>query len=67
LKSKPNRYRLQRNFGLGASGGVVQLSADLKKDELANAPAFKSLKDIEAEKRAAERPVRPSTGGGQPR
>jgi hypothetical protein len=44
--------------------GGVQLTADLKKDELANAPAFKSRKDIEAEKRASERPVGPT--GGQP-
>src|SRR5262245_56672949 len=42
----------------------VRLTADLKKDDLANAPAFKSRKDIEAEKRASERPVRPSPGGG---
>jgi hypothetical protein len=52
-----------------AEGGV-NLVSDLNKDELANAPAFKSRKDIEAEKRAAERPVRPptgtGTGGGQP-
>ena len=46
-----------------AEGGVVLVS-DLKKDELANAPAFKSRKDIEAEKRASERPVRPPTGPG---
>jgi hypothetical protein len=46
-----------------AEGGV-ELVSDLKKDELANAPAFKSRKDIEAEKRASERPVRPPTGPG---
>ncbi len=46
-----------------ADGGV-SLVSDLKKDDLANAPAFKSRKDIEAEKRAAERPVRPPTGTG---
>jgi sporulation protein YlmC with PRC-barrel domain len=44
--------------------GSVRLVADLKKDELANAPAFKSRKDIEAEKRAGERPARPSPGPG---
>jgi sporulation protein YlmC with PRC-barrel domain len=50
-----------------ATDGSVRLVADLKKDELANAPAFKSRKDIEAEKRAGERPARPSPGtsGGQ--
>src|SRR5688572_16872131 len=49
-----------------AEGGV-NLVSDLKKDELANAPAFKSLKDIDAEKRASERqtrPTTPGTGGG---
>jgi hypothetical protein len=44
--------------------GGVNLVADLKKDDLANAPAFKSRKDIEAEKRASERPVRPATPPG---
>lgn len=46
--------------------GTVKLVADLKRDELANAPAFKSRKDIEAEKRASERPVQPKPGGGGP-
>jgi hypothetical protein len=54
-----------------APDGSVKLTADLKKDDLANAPAFKSRRDIEAEKKAAERPVRPTpgtgTGGGGPR
>jgi hypothetical protein len=47
-----------------ATDGTVKLTADLKKDELSNAPAFKSRKDIEAEKRASERPARPSPGTG---
>jgi hypothetical protein len=47
--------------------GTVKLIADLKRDELANAPAFKSRKDVEAEKRATERPVQPKPGGGGPR
>jgi hypothetical protein len=46
-----------------AEGGV-SLVMDIKKDDLANAPAFKSRKDIEAEKRASERPARPPTGTG---
>jgi len=46
-----------------AEGGV-ELVSDVKKDELAKAPAFKSRKDIEAEKRASERPARPSPGTG---
>jgi hypothetical protein len=48
-----------------AADGSIKLTADLKKDDLANAPAFKSRKDIEAEKRASERPSRPSPGGGK--
>jgi hypothetical protein len=47
-----------------AADGTVKLTADLKKDDLANAPAFKSRKDIEAQKRASERPT-PAPGGGQ--
>jgi hypothetical protein len=53
-----------------AADGSVRLVADLTKADLANAPTFKSRKDIEAEKRAAERPVRPpgaGTGGQQTR
>ena len=45
--------------------GSKKLVTDLKRDDLANAPAFKSRKDIEAEKRASERPARPSPGGGK--
>lgn len=44
--------------------GTVKLTTDLKKDDLANAPPFKSRKDIEAEKRAAERPTQPKPGPG---
>jgi sporulation protein YlmC with PRC-barrel domain len=47
-----------------AADGTVKLTADLKKDEVAKAPEFKSRKQIEAEKRAAERPQRPTTGPG---
>jgi hypothetical protein len=50
-----------------AADGTVKLTADLKKDDLANAPAFKSRRDIEAEKRASERPKSPGgpgVGGG---
>jgi hypothetical protein len=46
-----------------APDGSVKLTADLKRDELANAPAFKSRKDIEAEKRAAERPTQTKPPG----
>ena len=53
-----------------ATDGTVTLTADLKRDDLANAPAFKSRRDIAAEKRASERPKSqgtPGTGGGGPR
>jgi PRC-barrel domain len=42
--------------------GSVKLTSDVKKDDLANAPAFKTRKDIENEKRAAERPTTPAPG-----
>ena len=45
----------------GADGGR-KLVTDLKRDDLANAPAFKSRRDIEAEKRASERPTQPRPG-----
>ena len=35
--------------------GSVQLMMDVKKEELTNAPSFKSKKDQDAEKQAAER------------
>ena len=38
------------------TAGGVQLTADLKKEDLSKAPAFKSRKDMEAEKKASERP-----------
>lgn len=45
--------RLQ--IGHNADGGL-QLTMDVKKEELTNAPTFKSKKDQDAEKQAAERP-----------
>src|SRR5204863_3533889 len=45
--------RLQ--IGHSADGGL-QLVMDVKKEELANAPSFKSKKEQDAEKQAAERP-----------
>ena len=36
--------------------GSVKLSSDITKESLSNAPAFKSRKDMESEKRAAARP-----------
>ena len=46
--------------------GAVQLTMDTKKEELANAPSFKSKREMDNEKRAAESqrnvPTRPSTG-----
>jgi len=42
------------------TNGTVKLVMDMKREDLANAPAFKSRRDIEAEKRAAERPSPPA-------
>jgi sporulation protein YlmC with PRC-barrel domain len=39
--------------------GKVKLVMDVKREELANAPPFKSRREIESEKRAAERPSPP--------
>ena len=43
-----------------AADGSVKLTMDAKKEELANAPAFKSLRDAEQERKRSEAPV-PST------
>jgi sporulation protein YlmC with PRC-barrel domain len=56
----------QLKISPGADGSR-KLVTDLKRDELANAPAFKSRKDIEADKRASERPTQPRPGGGPQR
>lgn len=40
-----------------AADGSVKLTMDMKKDELANAPTFRSLRDIEAEKKRSEAPA----------
>ena len=45
-----DRLHIQRN-----GNGHVQLTMDVKKDELANAPSFKSKAELDAEKQAAER------------
>jgi sporulation protein YlmC with PRC-barrel domain len=44
--------------------GTVQLMMDAKKEELANTPAFKSKRDQDAERQAAERAKTPNPGGG---
>ena len=36
--------------------GAMELAMDVKKEELTNTPTFKSKKDQDAEKQAAERP-----------
>ena len=41
--------------------GTLQLAMDMTKEELSNAPTFKSLRDVQAEKRAQERPALPPT------
>ena len=40
----------------------MQLTMDAKKEELANAPSFKSKKDVDAERQSAERASNPPTG-----
>jgi sporulation protein YlmC with PRC-barrel domain len=51
-----------------AQTGGVQLMMDAKKEELANTPSFKSKRDQDAEKQAAERARSlPQGGGGMPR
>ena len=44
--------------------GSVQLIMDAKKEELTNTPAFKSKRDQESERQAAERSKAPAPGGG---
>jgi sporulation protein YlmC with PRC-barrel domain len=44
-------------------GGGLQLMMDAKKDELANAPSFKSKRDQDAERQAAERARSQPQGG----
>lgn len=41
----------------------LQITASATKDELSQAPAFKSRKDMAADKRAADRPTSPSNPG----
>ena len=41
--------------------GTVQLTMDIKKEELTNAPTFKSKRDQDAEKRRDEAPQRPTS------
>jgi hypothetical protein len=48
---------------LNQTSDGLQLTMDVKKEELANAPAFKSLRDQNAERQAQERP-RPPAGPG---
>jgi hypothetical protein len=46
-------------------GGGLQLTMDAKKEELANAPSFKSKRDQDSERQAAERARnQPPAGGG---
>jgi sporulation protein YlmC with PRC-barrel domain len=47
-----------------AKDGTVQLTMDAKKEELANTPTFKSKRDQDSEKQAAERARTPATPGG---
>jgi sporulation protein YlmC with PRC-barrel domain len=58
---KLDRLRISQD----PQGGGLQLMMDAKKEELANTPSFKSKRDQDAEKQAAERArSQPSPGGG---
>ena len=46
---------------MAEADGAMQLTMDAKKEELSNAPSFKSRKDQDAEKRAAQQPARPTS------
>lgn len=46
---------------MAEADGAMQLTMDAKKEELTNAPSFKSRKDQDAEKRAAQQPARPAS------
>ena len=72
LGEKSVALKLDRLQMTLAPNGGVHLTMDVKKEELANAPSFKSKQDQEAEKhateRARERPQLPGpTGGGAQR
>jgi len=72
LGEKSVALKLDRLQMTLAPNGGVYLTMDVKKEELANAPSFKSKQDQEAEKhateRARERPQLPGpTGGGAQR
>jgi hypothetical protein len=47
---------------IGQDKDGMQLTMDAKKEELSNAPSFKSKKDVEAERQSAERASNPPTG-----
>jgi hypothetical protein len=48
------------------ANGRVKLVMDMKREDLANAPAFKTQREIEAEKKAAERPTTSPPGQRPP-
>ena len=47
---------------IGQDKDGLQLTMDAKKEELTNAPSFKSKKDVDAERQSAERASNPPTG-----
>jgi sporulation protein YlmC with PRC-barrel domain len=59
--------RMDRLQIVPGSDSTLKLVTDLKREDLANAPAFKSRRDIEAEKRAIERSMQPKPGDGPQR
>jgi sporulation protein YlmC with PRC-barrel domain len=62
IGEKSVAMKLDRLKMSGGPNGAMELGMDVKKEELTNTPTFKSKKDQDAEKQAAERPrIQPPT------
>ena len=56
IGEKSVAMKLDRLKMTSGANGAMELAMDVKKEELTNTPTFKSKKDQDAEKQAAERP-----------
>jgi sporulation protein YlmC with PRC-barrel domain len=56
IGEKSVAMKLDRLKMTSGPNGAMELAMDVKKEELSNTPTFKSKKDQDAEKQAAERP-----------
>jgi sporulation protein YlmC with PRC-barrel domain len=62
IGEKSVAMKLDRLKMTSGANGAMELAMDVKKEELTNTPTFKSKKDQDAEKQAAERPrIQPPT------